>query len=215
MALFQRRAPIVNNYKLDSLGLNKTILLVGLGNVGDEYDRTRHNIGFKALDYFVDTFEEMSEWSNKSDLKCHLSMGKLGDKRVIAIKPTTFMNNSGEAVVKVKNFYKIENESIIALHDELDINFGQIRIRSGGSSAGHNGIKSITEKLGTENYGRIRIGIGPKIPEQMETSDFVLQKFSENESMHLNDLYKEVNALLSEHIYSSNLLKEETRTFIF
>jgi PTH1 family peptidyl-tRNA hydrolase len=97
----------------------------------------------------------------------------------------------------------------------MDINFGQIRIRSGGSSAGHNGIKSITEKLGTENYGRIRIGIGPKEPKQIETADFVLQKFSENENTQLNNLYKEVNALLIEHIYSSNLLKEETRTFIF
>ncbi|NBW29535.1 aminoacyl-tRNA hydrolase [bacterium] len=215
MALFQRRAPIVNNYKIDSLGLNKTILLIGLGNVGDEFDKTRHNIGFRALDFFVENFEEMSEWSNKGTLKCQISIGKLGDKRIIAMKPTTFMNNSGDAVSKVKSFYKIENSNIIAVHDEMDINFGQIRIRSGGSSAGHNGIKSITEKLGTENYGRIRIGIGPKEPKQIETADFVLQKFSENENTQLNNLYKEVNALLIEHIYSSNLLKEETRTFIF
>lgn len=215
MALFQRRAPIVNNYKLDSLGLNKTILLVGLGNIGDEYDKTRHNVGFKAIDYFVDTFEEMSEWSTKTDLKSEVSMGKLGDKRIIAIKPTTLMNNSGDAVLKVKNFYKIDNSNIVVIHDELDVNFGQIRIRNGGSSAGHNGIKSISEKLATDSYGRIRIGIGPKTPEQIETADFVLQKFNESENVHLSDLYKEVNALLSEHIYSNNLLKEETRTFIF
>lgn len=197
------------------MGINKTILIVGLGNVGDEYTNNRHNIGFLCADFFVDTFDEMSKWINKPDFKAHISTGNLGDKRIIIIKPTTLMNNSGEAVANVKNFYKIPESNIVVLHDELDINFGQIRIRNGGSSAGHNGVKSVTKHLGTENYGRIRIGIGPKKPEQMDTADFVLQDFNKEEKTNLKDLEKEVNALLSEHIYSNDLLREETRNFIF
>ena len=116
MALFQRRAPIINNYKIDTAGLNKTILLVGLGNIGKEYEQNRHNIGFLALDFFVSSLEEMSDWINKTDLKAYISSGNLGDKRVIAIKPSTLMNNSGEAVLKVKNFYKIPESNLSLIH---------------------------------------------------------------------------------------------------
>ena len=141
-----------------------------------------------------------------------MSGGRIGDKRIIAVKPTTFMNLSGEAVQAVADFYKIHPDNLVVLHDELDIDFGQIRLRKGGSSAGHNGIKSVSEKIG-EDYSRIRIGIGPKSPEQIASEDFVLQKFSASEQEQLSNLCKEVNAILSEYIYGDEL-PHDTRNFL-
>src|SRR5690606_7475608 len=115
----------------------------GLGNPGKEYEATRHNAGFMAIDNFVESNQEMEPWISKNSLKSEVSTGRIGETRVIAIKPTTFMNLSGEAVQAVTQFYKISLDNIIVIHDELDINFGNIRLRKGGGSAGHNGIKSI------------------------------------------------------------------------
>lgn len=154
----------------------------------------------------------MEPWIEKKDLKCHLSKGRLGDTQIIAIKPTTFMNLSGRAVQAVANFYKIGTSATVAIHDELDIPFGQIRLRVGGTSAGHNGIKSISEAIG-EEYGRIRIGVGPKSPPQIDSADFVLQKFSDSEQKQLPNLAKEVTAILTEYIYSGQL-PHDTRTFL-
>ena len=197
-----------------TVGLNKTILIVGLGNPGKQYDMTRHNIGYNCVDKFVENFDELRGWTNKTDLKCLISTGQLSDKRVIIIKPTTYMNNSGEAVSLVSNFYKIEIGNVIVIHDDIDIDFGQIKIKLGGSSAGHNGIKSITNHLGDENYGRIRIGIGPKKPLKMDSKDFVLQKFSDEQISHLDDLTKEVAAVVTEFTYGSGVLDTQTRSFV-
>jgi peptidyl-tRNA hydrolase, PTH1 family len=213
MAFLQKRNVFSQATQLYSIGLNKTVLLVGLGNPGPEYDLTRHNIGFYALDSFVDTTDELSDWIVKKDLKCLLTSGQLGQTRVIAIKPTTFMNLSGEAVQAVTNFYKIGPSNIVVLHDELDVDFGQIRLRTGGTSAGHNGIKSVTKQLGTEEYGRVRIGIGPKKPAQIDSADFVLQKFSTDEQDNLAALTRETNAILSEYVYGGQL-PVETRSFL-
>lgn len=212
MALFQRKPQTSDPKSFYSIGLNKTVLLVGLGNPGPEYEQTRHNIGFMCLDHFVGKTDEMEEWMQKKDFKCLLSSGKLADTRVIAIKPATFMNLSGEAVQAVATFYKIQPEHILVVHDELDIDFGQIRLRTGGSSAGHNGIKSVTQHIG-EAYGRVRVGVGPKRPEQMKSEDFVLQKFSEAEQAQLPNLLRETNAILSEYAYGSQL-PHETRDFL-
>jgi PTH1 family peptidyl-tRNA hydrolase len=195
-----------------SIGLNKTLLIVGLGNPGKEYDITRHNIGFQSLDYFVSKTEEMSDWLNKKDLKCQLSSGQVGDTRVIAIKPMTFMNLSGEAVQATLNFYKLSLDYVVVVHDDLDIDFGQIRLRMGGSSAGHNGIKSISQLIG-EEYNRVRIGIGPK-PVKLNSEDYVLKKFSKSDQEQLDNLDKEVSAILSEYIFGGQALNE-TRSFIF
>lgn len=212
MAWLQKRPQVSDPQSYYTLGLNKTILIAGLGNPGKDYDLTRHNIGFIGIDDFVSHTEEMADWINKKDLKCLVSIGKLSDTRIIAIKPTTFMNLSGEAVQKVSNFYKIHPSSLVVIHDELDIDFGQIRMRVGGSSAGHNGIKSITQNIG-EEYGRIRIGVGPKIPTSIKSEDFVLKKFSKAEQEQLPNLTRELNAILSEYIYGGNL-PHETRNFI-
>jgi PTH1 family peptidyl-tRNA hydrolase len=212
MALFQRKPQTSDPKSFYTVGLNKTILLVGLGNPGKEYTHTRHNVGFICLDSFVGKTDEMEDWIAKKDLKCQLSSGRIGDARVLAIKPTTFMNLSGEAVQAVVNFYKVPQDQILVLHDELDVDFGQIRLRQGGSSAGHNGIKSVSQHLG-EDYGRVRIGIGPKRPAKISSEDFVLQKFSEEEQGQLANLTQEVNAVLSEYVYGGQL-PHETRNFL-
>ncbi|MDB5185353.1 MAG: peptidyl-tRNA hydrolase [Candidatus Saccharibacteria bacterium] len=213
MALFQRRPQAGDTVQYYSAGNNRTLLLVGLGNPGKEYDLTRHNVGFACLDAFVAKNADMADWINKKDLKCLVSSGQVGDNRVIAIKPTTFMNLSGEAVLAAANFYKIPLEQTVVVYDELDIEFGQIRLRVGGSSAGHNGVKSVSKLLG-EDYGRVRIGIGPKTPARMATADFVLQKFSAEQQAQLPNLTKEVNAILSEFVYGTEQLPAETRTFL-
>lgn len=198
--------------QLYSIGLNKTYLIVGLGNPGPEYDLTRHNVGFHALDAFVAANSEMSEWMNKKDLKCHLSSGQLGQNRLIAIKPTTYMNVSGEAVQAAASFYKVPAGSILVMHDELDIDFGQIRLRTGGSPAGHNGIKSVSQHVG-ESYGRMRIGVGPKNPPQIDSADFVLQRFNADEQAQLGNLARETTAIINEYLYGGEL-PHETRSFI-
>ena len=212
MALFQRRPQASDPKMFYTMGLNKTILLVGLGNPGSEYELTRHNIGFSCIDEFVAKADSMEDWLQKKDFKCMMSSGPIGEARVIAIKPTTFMNRSGEAVQAVANFYKIHTDSILVLHDDLDIDFGQIRIRRGGSTAGHNGIKSVSQHMG-EDYGRLRIGVGPKQPARIKSEDFVLQKFSSEQQAELPNLKKEASAILSEYIYGSEL-PHETRNFL-
>ena len=135
MALFQRRPQGSDTMRYYTLGQNKTVLIVGLGNPGKEYEGTRHNIGFEAVDRFAGD-HDFPAWIEKKDLKCHFTQTQLGEAKVIVIKPTTFMNLSGEAVQAVANFYKIGAENIIVVHDELDIPFGQIRTRVGGIQPG-------------------------------------------------------------------------------
>jgi PTH1 family peptidyl-tRNA hydrolase len=210
MALFQKN-PYDSTEKqaLYTLGLNKTVLIVGLGNKGKQYDGTRHNIGFACVDVFIQKLE-LPAWIEKKDLKCLHTSGVVGNTRVIVIKPTTFMNLSGEAVQSVAAFYKIQNDSIVVVHDELDIPFGQIRTRKGGADAGNNGIKSIVQHIG-EDFGRIRIGIKAATP--TDSKDFVLAKFDEKQQKQLPNLIKETTAILTEYVYSGQL-PHETRSFI-
>ena len=212
MALFQRRPQLGDSIQFYTLSQSRILLVVGLGNPGKEYDGTRHNIGFACLDAFV-AANDFEPWIERKNLKCHQANATLGDTRVIAIKPTTFMNLSGDAVQAVANFYKIPADKIVVVHDELDIPFGQIRLRTGGSSAGHNGLKSVMQHLG-EGFGRVRIGIGPKEPEQIDSADFVLARFSKEQEKHLPKLTREVSAILSETAFGGGKLPQETRSFL-
>ncbi|HSX08111.1 MAG TPA: aminoacyl-tRNA hydrolase [Candidatus Saccharimonadales bacterium] len=212
MAFLQKRPNVGPATQFYTFGQNKTILVVGLGNVGKQYAGTRHNIGFACVDAFVSA-NGFDNWIEKKDLKCYFSSGTLGDARVLVIKPTTLMNLSGQAVQAVTAFYKIAPERVVVVHDELDIPFGQIRTRVGGSSAGHNGIKSVTATIG-EQYGRLRVGIGPKVPEQIDSADFVLARFTAEQTSHITELTREANAILSEYIYGDAQLPHETRSFI-
>ena len=211
MAFFQKKPQMGDSIQYYTLGLNKTILIVGLGNIGKEYDGTRHNIGFATVDRFA-TDSNFPAWVEKKDLHCHLTSAQLGETRVIIIKPTTLMNLSGEAVQATISFYKINPNKVLVIHDELDIPFGQIRTRMGGGSAGHNGIKSVTKHLG-EDYGRVRIGIGPKTHEQMDSADFVLGRFSKEQQAQMDNLTKEASAIISEYAYGG-ALANETRSFL-
>lgn len=213
MALFQRQPITVNQYIPYSISLDQDIyLFVGLGNPGKEYDLTRHNVGFMILDYFIkqNNFTELKE--NKK-FEGQISEGSLNNKRLILLKPTTFMNNSGQAVQRVANFYKIKPENVIAIYDELALPFGQIRTRIGGQDAGHNGVKSLISHL-SQNFGRIRIGINNELADKSTTTDFVLKKFSKDEQDKLEPILSEAGSILSELTYSKNL-QHETRNVIF
>ncbi|MDO8265828.1 MAG: aminoacyl-tRNA hydrolase [Candidatus Saccharibacteria bacterium] len=197
MGLFDRKK--TNYYEsqpLYTLGNNQTLLVIGLGNVGSEYSKNRHNVGFMAIDRYKDS-HDFTDWMEKKDLKCHLTTGNVGSTRVILAKPTTMMNLSGESVQKIMQFYKISETDTLVVHDELDIDFGTIRTRVGGGSAGHNGIKSLITHAGAE-FGRIRVGIGPKEPSKIDSADFVLQDFSDQQHEKLPKILKEVCALIDE-----------------
>ena len=212
MALFQKNPHSTHEYhSIVTLGAHKTVLLVGLGNPGKECEGTRHNIGFACLDAFAKA-HDFDNWTEKKDLKCLLTSKILGETRVILCKPTTFMNLSGEAVQKTAHFYKIEPDKLMVVHDELDIPFGQIRMRVGGSDAGHNGIKSLIQHL-SPAFGRVRVGVGGSKPEQMDSADFVLAKFGKEEEAQLGHLTKEATSILTEYIFQGELTPE-TRNFI-
>ena len=134
---------------------NDTILFVGLGNPGEKHKNNIHNVGFMALDC-LSSFHKFGR--SRTKFLGRTSMGSIEDRKLISFKPQTFMNESGRAVREASNFYKISPERIIVFHDELDLPFGEVRVKKGGSDAGHNGLKSIDENIGKDYY-RIRIGI--------------------------------------------------------
>lgn len=211
MALFQKKPDATSTTPLYTIGANKTVLIIGLGNPGKQYVGTRHNIGFEMLDEFA-AANGFPAWIDKKDLKCRLTIANLGENRVILSKPSTFMNNSGEAAQSVQRFYKVYNQNTLAIYDELAISFGSLRTRVGGSDAGHNGVKSLTAHLG-DDFGRLRIGIGNELAEKAETSDFVLGKFGKEEQSGLPLVIKEAGAIITEYIFSGQL-PHETRTVI-
>lgn len=213
MGLFSKK-PIQSSSTapLYTIGGQSTILVVALGNPGKEYDGTRHNIGFDCADFFVQNNQDLGNWVVKKDLHCHLTSSTMGSTRVIVIKPSTFMNDSGRAVQAAQHFYKVGNAQTIVIHDELDIPFGQIRTRQGGGAAGHNGLKSIISHCG-EDFGRLRIGINSEHRTKTEEKDFVLKTFSKAEQEKLPALKTEVNSILTEYIFGGRL-NAETRSFL-
>ncbi len=163
-------------------------LFVGLGNPGTEHAKQRHNIGFMALDVIADK-HGFSDW--KSKLKGEYSEGRLGGEKVFLLKPQTYMNVSGESVQPFAAFYKIAPENIIVFHDDLDLAEGVIKVKKGGGSAGHNGLKSTTERLGTPEYYRVRMGIGHP-GSKARVNGHVLGNFRDEDYDWLNPLLKYV-----------------------
>ena len=157
-------------------------LFVGLGNLGKKYFDTRHNVGFFVIDELIKKFNFDSLGKKYSS---SLFKGKIGNDIVMAIKPQTMMNNSGTAVKKIKDFYKIPINRVFVFYDEIDLVFLKLKIKIGGNSAGHNGIKSIDKLIG-KNYNRIRIGIGKPLRKNM-VSSFVLSSFTETEMPALKE----------------------------
>ena len=175
-------------------------LIVGLGNPGDDYVDTRHNIGFKFINAMIKA--SSTDVSKKTTLKSHLYQITMNDASIICIKPQTYMNLSGEAVQAVMNFYKITPNQVCIVTDDLDIAFGTVRVRKQGGAGTHNGMKSVIQMLGTHDFMRLRLGIGPK-PEFMDSKDFVLQRFRNEEQTVLPDMLNNIRDLFLSHMNDS------------
>ena len=163
------------------------LLFVGLGNPTPDSENNRHNVGFKIIDTINKKFSLSKQ---KPKFKGLLTTGNIEGEKVYAIKPLTFMNNSGVCIRELLEYFKFDAEDVIVFHDDLDVEFGKIKAKFGGSSAGHNGISSIDKFIG-KDYSRVRIGIGkPKIPIQIE--DYVLQNFDDDELIGIDKISKNI-----------------------
>jgi PTH1 family peptidyl-tRNA hydrolase len=168
------------------------LLFVGLGNPSPDNENNRHNIGFKIIDSINQKFSLSKQ---KPKFKGLLTTGNIGSKKVYAIKPLTFMNNSGICIRELIEYFKIESEDVIVFHDDLDIDFGKVKAKFGGSSAGHNGIESIDKFIG-KDYSRVRIGIG-KGNSKTNVTDHVLKDFDEEEKIKLENITNNITDSLS------------------
>jgi len=168
------------------------LLFVGLGNPTPNSENNRHNIGFKIIDAINQKFGLSKQ---KPKFKGLLTTGTINGRKVYAIKPLTFMNNSGICIRELIEYFKIDAENVIVFHDDLDIDLGKIKTKFGGTSAGHNGIESIDKFIG-KDYSRVRIGIGhPK--DRTDVSDHVLQDFNDDEKMELNSITENITKSLA------------------
>lgn len=174
-------------YKVNSVsfetGENKMYLIAGLGNPGTQYDNTRHNVGFGAAACLHEAYHFPTE---REKFQAQISKGVIGDEDVVLIRPLTYMNLSGNAVRAVMDFYKISPDHVIIIYDDIDTPFGAIRIREKGSAGSHNGMKNIVQMLGTQNFPRIRIGVGAK-PDGWDLADYVLSHFSADEKVIIEE----------------------------
>jgi PTH1 family peptidyl-tRNA hydrolase len=159
-------------------------LIVGLGNPGEEYARHRHNVGFMVADRLADRLGLSSLTKKHGGL---LGLAALGDARVCVLKPMEYMNRSGGAVAKTAAFYSVGPERIVVIHDDVDLDFGQLRAKAGGGNLGHNGLRSISALLKTQEYLRLRVGIGRSAPKGVDVTNHVLSDFSKSERQALDD----------------------------
>lgn len=159
-------------------------IIVGLGNPTREYEQTRHNVGFDAVEYMID---ELNIAYSGIKHKAMYGKGLIAGQKVIVAKPITYMNLSGEAIRELVDYYKIDpQEELIVIYDDVSLDPGQLRIRQKGSAGGHNGIKSIINHLGTQNFMRIKIGVGEK-PKGWDLADYVLGRFAKEERKLVDD----------------------------
>ena len=164
------------------------ILVVGLGNPGLEYAKTRHNIGFTALDMISERYS-FESWKNK--LNGHYAKGLIGKQKTILLKPQTFMNMSGSCVKSFVDYFKIEDNNLFVIYDDIDLELGTLKKKIGGGHAGHNGVKSIFESLKASNFCKMRIGVGR--PEEKEkVTNFVLSKFLPDELIIVQEVLEKV-----------------------
>lgn len=172
-----------------------TKLIVGLGNPGLKYQNTRHNLGFMIVDYLVESWH-----LTDSDYKFngqYWSFKTENNTRVILAKPLTFMNLSGDFVQKIAHFYQISNEQILVIYDDVDLNCSKVRFRLDGRSGGHNGMRDIINKLGNKKIPRLKVGIGPK---NLDTVNFVLGQFTNEEKTKINNLLPKITYLVKQFI---------------
>lgn len=160
-------------------------IVVGLGNPDRKYNNTRHNTGFIMIDYIA---EKIGVKINRVKFKSTVGEGKIGDKKVLLMKPSTYMNNSGEAVVQAMNFYKIPAENVIVLLDDINLDVGKMRIRTKGSDGGQKGMRSIIYLSGKDTFPRIKVGIGKKPNPDYDLAAWVLSRFTEDEMKALEKI---------------------------
>lgn len=161
-------------------------LIAGLGNIGEKYTFTRHNAGFMVVDKWA--IQNNLSFKENKKLKCSLVKFKYGFEDIILIKPSTYMNLSGEAVIEVMNYYKIDPSDVLIIYDDLSLELGKLRFRPNGSDGGHNGIKSVMKSVGTQSIPRLKIGIGPQPPVPAEK--FVLENFYKSQLEELKPVLK-------------------------
>ncbi len=153
-------------------------IIAGLGNPGKQYDMTRHNIGFEVIDYMA---EKLDVKVNKLKYKALYGEAKIGMEKVYLVKPQTYMNLSGDSIRDFCAFYKIPPENVIIINDDIALPAGKLRVRAKGSAGGHNGLKSIIYQLQSDNFPRIRVGVGAPTHEDYDLADFVLGRFTKDE----------------------------------
>ncbi len=159
-------------------------IIAGLGNPGRNYTGTRHNIGFETADALASKFDIKF---SKTKFKADIGEGIIGGEKVILAKPQTFMNLSGESIRPLRDWYKVPDENIIIIYDDISLPLGKLRLRAKGSAGGHNGMKSIIYQLGTDLFPRLKIGVGAPQNENIDLADFVLGKFSKEETKILTE----------------------------
>lgn len=170
------------------------LLVVGLGNPGKSYEDTRHNVGFAVVDALARA-AGADAWREK--FSGFVARGRLGSTDLALLKPQTFMNLSGQSVQPAAAFFKVPAVSVLVVHDELDLPFGELRLKQGGGHAGHNGLRSIIERLGTADFGRLRVGIGRPPPGYRgDVASYVLSRFDPVERAQIDDLYASARAAL-------------------
>lgn len=177
-------------------------IILAQGNPGAEYEKTRHNVGFLALDFYASD----GGYSFQPKPKFHADIAEVlhGDDKILLVKPTTFYNETGKCARALADFYKLDATDILVIHDELSLPFGTLRTREKGSDAGNNGIKSLNAHLG-ENYARLRVGTSNEIAQHQSPYDFVLSKFNAEESKKLtSDIFPKINQIIDEFIAGSH-----------
>ncbi len=175
-------------------------LVVGLGNVGEQYARTRHNLGFMVVDQLAANLD--AQWKPEAKFKATVAETQFGDEKLILAKPTTMMNLSGEAVRALVNFYKIDPEDVWVLHDDLDVPFGRLRLRRGSQSeqgSGQRGTQSVVQHLGA-NFVRIRLGISLNDRTRQSSADYVLEAFDKEERAKLPQLVETAAAIVQQQL---------------
>jgi len=160
------------------------MLLVGLGNPGQRYARTRHNVGFLVVDRIA---QRHGVSLDRKQFGALVDKVAIGDEATVLAKPQTFMNLSGQAAASLRGFYKVEVEDIVVVHDDVDLPFGQVRVKRGGGHGGHNGLRDLQAKLGQNGFTRIRFGVS-RPPSGWDTADYVLGKWTEEESAEVDEL---------------------------
>ena len=164
------------------------LLVVGLGNPGPRYETTRHNLGFLVADILADRIGSGFKVHKRSGAE--VATGRLGGRSIVLAKPRVYMNESGRQVGPLANFYSVAPADVIAIHDELDIDFGRIRLKLGGGEGGHNGLRSVASALGTKDFQRVRIGIG-RPPGRKDPATYVLENFSAAERQEVGTIYEQ------------------------